>query len=229
MNVFLVLAALFALLNWFAVYTPRPRLERIAKPAAMLFLILWFATRLPETMPAAGSLFLLGLGFSLTGDIFLMLDRRHFIKGLLAFLLAHVCYVLTFNLGGVFINAPLLVLAAVIGVLAFLLVRRIASSLRARNNGGLIPPVAVYALVLALTFWSTVSTFWRPAWNGAGAWLAFAGGTLFFTSDSLLAWDRFVAPIARGRFWTMLSYHSAQLALTLSMLFALGCLEYVCF
>ena len=224
MTIFLVLAAIFAPLNWYAVFTPHPRLERIAKPGAMLFLILWFATVLPDHSPAAGTWFLIGLMFSLTGDIFLMLDRSQFIKGLLAFLLAHVAYIVTFNLGGIVLNASLLALAVMIGLVGFFLVRRIAAGLRASSNQGLIPPVAVYAVVLVLTFWSALSTFWRPDWPGGAAWLAAAGGGLFFLSDSLLAWDRFVEPLPKGRFWTMLTYHLAQLGLTLGVLMALGLL-----
>ena len=72
--------------------------------------------------------------------------------------------------------------------------------------------------VLALTFWSTLTTFWRPEWPGAAPWLAAVGGGLFFLSDSLLAWDRFVAPLPKGRFWTMITYHLAQMGLTLSVL-----------
>jgi uncharacterized membrane protein YhhN len=224
MTIFLVLAAIFAPLNWYAVFTPRPRLERIAKPGAMLFLILWFATRLPDHSPTAGTWFMVGLMFSLTGDIFLMLDRSQFIKGLLAFFLAHVAYIVTFNLGGIIFNGSLLVLAILIVLLAFILVRRIAAGLRASSNQKLIPPVAVYAVVLALTFWSTLSTFWRPGWIGRPAWLTAIGGGLFFLSDSLLAWDRFVEALPKGRFWTMLTYHLAQLGLTLGVLMALGLL-----
>jgi uncharacterized membrane protein YhhN len=218
MTVFLILAAASALSDWYAVFFTKPRLERIAKPAAMIFLILWYETILPAPAPAAGTWFLVGLVFSLGGDIFLMLDRRHFIKGLLSFLLAHLAYIITFNLSGVFFNPTLLILAFAIGLAGFLLVRRIAAALRASGSPSLIPPVSVYAIVLALTFWSTLTTFWRPTWPGPAAWCAAAGGGLFFLSDSLLAWDRFVEPLPKGRFWTMFTYHLAQLGLTLSVL-----------
>jgi alkenylglycerophosphocholine/alkenylglycerophosphoethanolamine hydrolase len=218
MTVLLVFAAVFALLDWYAVFHANTRIERIAKPAAMIFLILWYETTLPAAPPAASSWFLVGLVFSLGGDIFLMLDRRHFIKGLLSFLLAHLAYIVTFNLTGVIVNAALLLLAAAIGVAAFLLVRRIAAGLRASGSPSLIPPVSAYAVVLALTFWSTLTTFWRPEWPWAAPWLAAIGGGLFFISDSLLAWDRFVHPLPNGRLWTMLTYHLAQFGLTLSML-----------
>ena len=218
MMILLVLAAVFALLDWYAVFVTDRRIERIAKPAAMIFLILWYATLLPGPTPAAGFWFLVGLVFSLAGDIFLMLDRKHFIKGLLSFLLAHLAYIVTFNYSGLVVNLTLAVFAVLIGLAGFFLVRRIAASLRASGDSALIPPVAVYAAVLALTFWSTLTTFWRPEWPWAAPWLAAIGGGLFFLSDSLLAWDRFVHPLPTGRFWTMVTYHLAQFGLVLSVL-----------
>ena len=101
MILFLGLAAFFALSDWYAVFVTHRRIERFAKPAAMIFLILWYETSLPFPRMAVGLWFLLSLVFSLAGDIFLMLDRKHFIKGLLSFLLAHLAYIVTFNFTGV--------------------------------------------------------------------------------------------------------------------------------
>ncbi len=73
-----------------------------------------------------------------------------------------------------------------------------------------------------VTCWSTLVCLLRPEWPGSAAAMAAGGGVLFLLSDSLLAWDRFVRPIPRGRFWTMLSYHGAQFLLASSVLSYLG-------
>jgi len=95
---FLFIAAMFAVLDWIAVATNRRRLEYVAKPATMLGLVLWFATTLPAVPALAGTWFLLGMGIFLAGDIFLMMPPENFIKGLLAFLLGNIAYIVAFNL-----------------------------------------------------------------------------------------------------------------------------------
>lgn len=222
MTLFLILAAILAPLNWFAVWVGNRRLEWIAKPGAMLCLSLWFGTHFSLPFTTAGGIFLLGLLFSLAGDIFLLLDRQHFIKGLLAFLLAHLAYITVFNLSGLILDMKSVALALPLAVVVWLLLRRITGALRASGRASLIPPVAVYAVVLMLTCWSALVTNLRPEWLGPAAWYATLGGVLFLLSDSLLALDRFVKPITHGRFWTMLTYHWAQFLLAFSVLAHLG-------
>ena len=69
--IFIVLAIAFAVADWYAVSVGLKRAEYIAKPAAMLFLILWYATRFAVPSPQE-LIFLLALALSLCGDIFLM-------------------------------------------------------------------------------------------------------------------------------------------------------------
>ncbi len=222
MTTFLILAAFLAPLNWYAVLVSNRRLEWLAKPGVLICLSIWFGTHLSQPVARAGGIFLLGMLFSLAGDIFLMLDRRHFIKGLLAFLLSHLAYITVFNLSGLILDLRTLFLAAPLALAVWVLLHRIAAALRTSGRTSLIPPVVVYAIVLMLTCWSTLVTLLRSDWAGQAAWFAAAGGVLFLLSDSLLAWDRFVLPIPRGRFWTMLSYHWAQFLLAFSVLAFLG-------
>ena len=51
------------------------------------------------------------------------------------------------------------------------------------------------------------------AWPDAA--LIALGAILFFTSDALLAWNRFVAPIARGKMLVIVAYHLGQMLLIL--------------
>ena len=52
----------------------------------------------------------------------------------------------------------------------------------------------------------------------AGRPVAIAGALLFYASDAILAWDRFVAPKRWGRVATHVTYHTGQALLVLSLL-----------
>jgi len=70
---------------------------------------------------------------------------------------------------------------------------------------------------------STLATLVGRDWDVPADARAAAGGLLFFCSDSLLAFDRFVRPFPRARFWVRVTYHLGQLGLALgALLHALG-------
>ena len=222
MMFFLFFAAVFAALDWIAVATNRRRLEYVAKPATMLGLILWFATTLPAVPVPAGTWFLLGMGLFLAGDIFLMLPPVNFIKGLLSFLLGLIAYIVAFNLPRPIFQPLSLVFIAVIGAVSLFLLNRISRALRTNKQGELIGPVIVYAVILGLTFFSTLSTFLRVTWSPQAAVLATIGGGLFVLSDSMFAWNRYVKPIPNGHLITIITYHLSQLFLATSFLIFLN-------
>jgi uncharacterized membrane protein YhhN len=222
MAAFLLLSAILAPLNWYAVWVGNRRLEWIAKPGVMISLSLWFSTYPAWALTGPGGIYLVGMLFSLAGDVFLMLDRRHFIKGLLAFLFSHLAYISVFNQPSMLLEPGTLALAALLAVIVGVLLRQIIISLRSSGKPGLVLPVTVYGFVLMLTCWSTLVCLLRPEWPDTAAAMAAGGGVLFLLSDSLLAWNRFVRPIPRGRLWTMLSYHWSQFLLASSVLSYLG-------
>ena len=88
--VFLLLAAA----DWLALWRGWQRVNYLTKPAAMLALLIGFGWQ----GHFAGSLLWVGLGFgfSLLGDVFLLLSHGWFIYGLAAFLLAHISYIIGF-------------------------------------------------------------------------------------------------------------------------------------
>jgi uncharacterized membrane protein YhhN len=83
----------------------------------------------------------------------------------------------------------------------------VAAAAQAGPEPGLAGPVRAYVVVIALMVASAVGT--------ADPW-AIAGAALFATSDSLIAWERFI----RTRPWAdlaiMVTYHLAQLLLVIS-------------
>ena len=206
------------MLNWTAVALEKRQLEYVAKPATLILLILWFVSHLPADIPPIALWFLGGLVFSLAGDIFLMLSRDHFLKGLIAFLFVHIWYVIALNLAGPVLNGTSLLIAFVVTVIAVLILRRLVSSLRTAGRTALITPVVIYALFSGLTLWSSIATLLRPDWSRVAGWLVALGGVFFLTSDTAIAWNRFVGPHVGGRTLEMIIYHLAQFSLSAGVL-----------
>ena len=82
----------------------------------------------------------------------------------------------------------------------------------------MLAPVAMYSVVLSLMLYSAWTTLLRPEWGKTRAWLAAIGASLFFISDSMLAWDRFVTSFPKARLWIHVTYHLGQMALAASVL-----------
>lgn len=219
--IFIILAVAFAAADWYAVSAGLKRVEYIAKPAAMLFLILWFATRF-TILTNQQQIYLLALALSLCGDIFLMLPSDEFVKGLAAFLLAQIAYIVAFNTTGVVITALTIVFAVLIAAIAFMVLRRIIAALRASGKSELVIPIVAYAVVLSGMLWSALSNMVRPGWTIGHGLLTALGASLFFASDISIAWTRFVGPTRGGRLFEMVAYHLAQFLMTLGLLLHFG-------
>jgi uncharacterized membrane protein YhhN len=156
---------------------------------------------------SARTALLVALALSTLGDVFLLGDRSNlFVAGLASFLLAHVAYVAGFWLEGV--DAAGVVAGILLGVVLVGTVgARVAAAATAGPEPGLAGPVRAYVVVIALMVASAV---------GTGDLWAIAGAALFATSDSLIAWERFI----RTRPWAdlaiIVTYHLAQLLLVIS-------------
>ena len=95
----------------------------------------------------------------------------------------------------------------VAGGLAFL-GRRIMSAV-SDSEPKLVAPVGAYIGV--------ISAMVVVAFGSASA-LAIAGAVLFFASDALIAWEKFVDPRSWMRLAIIVTYHVGQLGLVLSLL-----------
>jgi uncharacterized membrane protein YhhN len=164
----------------------------------------------------------------MAGDVFLMIvdsknPNRWFLPGLVAFLLAHVAYIIA-------LNSPLpdvspfwsIALAIVLALTAARVLRRIIAGVRQQGQGKLAMPVAVYGTVITLMLLSALLTLYRADWDLSAAGLVGVGAVLFFLSDVLLAWNKFVAPIKNGRLANMITYHLGQLAIVVGAVIQFG-------
>jgi uncharacterized membrane protein YhhN len=214
MQIFILILAFFiAIVDWISVAKGWKRIEYFAKPAVMVILLIWVGLIGGFRGPMLW--FVAGLLFSLAGDVFLMLPRESFIAGLISFLLAHICYLIGFNVYGLFFNTALILLAVVIIFTAIQLFARISAGLRSRGRSNLQIPVLVYSIVISMMLFSALTTLVRPNWRFSAAALASVGALLFYISDVLLAWNRFVSPLPGGRVVSMPAYHLGQLGIIL--------------
>lgn len=201
----LALAAVAAVVDWVAVARGSSRVEYVAKPMAMAALAV-VAMTLDPADATRRLWFVAAVAFSLAGDVFLMLPRDRFLRGVAAFLVAHVCY-LAGLLRGDASAAGLGVGVALMLVAAAVTVRPLVPALRTRHPELLVPVgiyvVAISAMVIAALL--------------VGPLAAAVGALLFATSDSILALDRFVRPIPHASVVVMVTYHLGQTGLVLSL------------
>lgn len=195
-------AAVFAVVDWLAVVRQHKPTEYVAKPATLALLI-GVALALTPTDDTQRAWFVAALVLSLAGDVFLMLPNDRFVAGLASFLLGHVAYIVGLlmerdSTGGWLVGAALVLAAsAVIG-------GRILRAAEPKLRG----PVTAYMVAIGVMVASAFGTRESAAVTGA---------VLFYTSDGMIAWNRFVQPFPYARLLIMVTYHVAQAALVLSL------------
>jgi uncharacterized membrane protein YhhN len=181
----------------------------VLKPLTTLLIIGLALTQDAELylVPFYRPLVAAGMVFSLVGDVLLMLPRDRFVAGLVAFLVAHLLYIVAFTFDGVrttwWIAFPL---AAYAVVLLRTLLPHVAARLKA--------PVKVYAGVLLAMAWMALE---RGAAGLPGGAFAAAGALLFVASDSALATDRFARRFRGAEAVVLGTYFAAQTLIALSI------------
>lgn len=189
----------------------------ITKPLVMVIAIVFVASRAIFT-PARGTfgfkfsaLLVAALLFSLAGDVFLMLPGDvplaglpPFILGLASFLIAHVFYIVLFKQGQTwFPNRRALGVVLAVGGLMYAIVWP------GLGDTVLKAAVAAYVLVISLMAAQAIgrATVQRDA---AARWVAM-GACVFMVSDSLIALNKFVTPVALSPLWILATYYAAQI------------------
>ena len=185
------------------------RLEYATKPSVMVLLIA-AALLLRPARQGERALFVLALLLGLAGDVFLMLSDRFLLPGIGAFLAGHLAYTAGFRFAG-FNVVGLLVGLIIVAITAALFLRQVLRALETTGRANLRNPVLAYAVVISLMTVSATAT---------GNLVAAAGGLLFFFSDVIFAWYRFVKPVSWGQPVNIVMYQSGQALLVLSL--ALG-------
>ena len=182
-------------------------LHYIGKPLATL-LLWWQVTHTPQPVsPRYRRAIAVGMALSLVGDVCLMLPGDLFVPGLVAFLLAHIGYIVAFAPGsGAKARALAFVLVAIVGAVNLIgLLPRVAPDLKI--------PVVAYTVVLASMAAFALARAWTPVVTAtlprSARWGA-VGAVLFMASDSLLAWDRFGGGVPMSALLVLGTYYAAQ-------------------
>ncbi|MDX1629294.1 MAG: lysoplasmalogenase [Fulvivirga sp.] len=208
------LAALFT--DIVAVYSDNQDLRVISKPVIMPLLVAYATTRFNEKS-VLFKLLVMALLLSWAGDIFLLFDgNTAFLSGLIAFLLAHVGYILCFKKARNESELGLLrtqemrylfiLLMAGIAVVVILL----------PHLGNLKMPVIIYAAVL--TYMSITALYRYGKTSNTSFIFGFLGALLFMASDTMLSVNKFMGEFTGAGSLIMLTYGFAQLFIAESLI-----------
>ncbi|PRA62468.1 lysoplasmalogenase [Pseudomonas sp. MYb187] len=190
------LALLGAAFYIYALATQSPLLGLVVKPIPVIALLVWLGSAEPGRYR---QWIMIGLGFSLLGDILLAAPGDLFVFGLAAFLCAHLAYLRAY-LGTTRRLAPLaFVGSAIVGTALLTL-------LISHGLGELLVPVTVYALAITAMLWRAL----------ACGGLAALGAVAFVFSDSLIGIDRFVGQFAAAPYLIIVAYWLGQWAIAAS-------------
>lgn len=182
----------------------------LAKPGTTIAILLLAAAPLFSESAPTGFyllLILLGLLFSLGGDIGLMFGKRGFILGLVSFLLGHVLYAVAF-----FPETELANNGLVIGLIGLYSIGYMAFLLP--YAGRLKLPVVGYFIAISAMVWFAINR-WQELGSDA-ALVASVGAVLFAVSDSILAINRFVRPFHVAQALILGTYYLGQTLIALS-------------
>lgn len=200
----LALAAAFG--DWVAVQQDNKAVEFVCKPLAMVLLV-GAALALDAHDDAVRTWFVVALVLSLAGDVFLMLPKDLFVFGLGSFLLGHLAYIVGMHVDGV-AGPRFLVGIVVVMVLLAVIGTAILRGVRAGPEPNLAGPVVAYMFVISAMVASAI---------GTGHVAGIVGASLFYVSDALIAWNRFLRETRHGRLAIIITYHLAQVGLVLSL------------
>lgn len=185
----------------------------IAKPAIVISLVFLFIKTSEGISKSIKRITLLALVFSVLGDILLMFvdqSPHFFTVGLIAFLLAHIMYILVFlrhrNKQKSILSFVILLLVYASGL--FYLLKE--------GLGEMLVPVIIYMIVILSM--ATTAFVRRGIVNSNSYNLVFIGAIFFMISDSILALNKFYQPIPFSNISIMLTYALAQYLIVLGIL-----------
>jgi len=185
-----------------------------SKPLIVVALLIYFISKTATARTKLKFHIIAALVFSLFGDILLLFeanDPLFFIFGLVAFLLAHVFYIIAFNYLRIKENIRFKVLFFIPVLLYYLLL--IAILYRHLNEMKI--PVMIYGFAISLML--VMAAHLSGIKNTFLGKVVFFGALLFIISDSILAFNKFYKPWDQASIMIMLSYGLAQLFISYGM------------
>ncbi len=188
------------------------RFHYITKPLILIALLFFFWKYGEDLDKKTKQFTLMALLCSLIGDVLLMfsnISENIFIGGLIAFLSAHVFYIMVFLKKKNSANNiwPLLILLSSYAGGIFYLLKD--------GLGDLLIPIIVYMIVILSL---GISAYFRRGNVSKYSFiLIFLGAIFFIISDSLLALNKFYKPLPLSNLSIMITYSMAQLLIVLGI------------
>lgn len=184
-----------------------------AKPAIVVSLLYFFWKKSKNLHHVLRYTVVLALVFSLSGDILLMFVEQSpnfFLLGLVAFLLAHIMYIIAFWRDRMANKGVLGFIILLLGY-AFGLFYLLKDGLK-----DMMIPVIIYMIVILSM--STTAFLRRGNVPVASYWFVFVGAILFMVSDSILALNKFYQTLPLSSISIMLTYALAQFCIIIGLL-----------
>lgn len=202
----IIIAALFYLV--FAVHHQHRLTKYILKPGTMSLIIILaiYGSGLNTTF---SKWIVIGLLFSVGGDIFLMLTDKWFVHGLISFFMAHIFYIIGLYGALEFSWSHALVSGIILLVIAVIFFSYLVPAVNEEGGMGLTVAVALYIIMISIMVWFAIIT---------GNKLLILAALLFYISDAVLAIDKFRCRFKIAEYTIMTTYFSAQLLFALSMM-----------
>jgi uncharacterized membrane protein YhhN len=151
------------------------------------------------------SMIISGLVFGLIGDILLAFRMRFFMPGLIAFLLGHLAYIISFS-GKPFMLSNLFI-AGITAVISFYVVI-LFNKINPETRKKMAIPIALYIITLLAMFLNAVNYDLNDKYHLP---LFALGSALFVLSDGTLAWERFVKEYKFSTLIILSTYYAAQI------------------
>jgi len=199
-----IIALISAAITIYAKLRENEPLQFVFKPLTMLAIILIAFLNSASPLNFYQKAILLGLIFSVIGDVFLIKDKKFFLQGLISFLLGHICFIVAF-----WTTPNLLSVVFYLAYIIFFL------KLLWKDLGTFKIPVIIYAAALALMSWMALSLTIEN--HNPHTLHALLGSLAFVASDSLLAYNKFKSPIPLAPVWILATYFLAQWLIALSV------------
>ncbi len=188
-GIYIIAAILFC----YAVYADNDLLRTIVKPIPLIILLFMI-----KPNSNYNKLIFIGFIFSLAGDVFLMKVIDKFMFGLIAFLIAHVFYIIAF----VKRNKRLKILSSI----PFYVIAGLLAVFFAQYTGEMTIPVIVYITVIITMAWRS---YLQKNYSNISKF-AFYGAILFVFSDTNIAFTKFYQDYDFSKIVTIVLYWSAQ-------------------
>ncbi|PLX12815.1 MAG: hypothetical protein C0598_05150 [Marinilabiliales bacterium] len=208
MSLLLIFIIISGLIYIVSEYVRAPKIKYFFKPLTTVLVIILAFQQVNDWNNTYAYLVIIGLLFSLIGDVFLMLPKDKFLHGLTTFLIAHLFFIVAIFTGLNSVNE--LVALIPIGLYTLLFLWKVLP--KAKENK---LAVIIYSLILMVFFWQASLYFYYFA--TLAALNVFLGALFFVISDSLLAYSRFVKQSVYSVALIHISYWAALTYIALSI------------